>query len=1149
MENVFLISKYNSKEFIYEVYFIVLILFMNFYFVENNEELYKSIYIDYYQKLFVFSADYIYSYDSSTLSNIEVYNLHESSQKISSSIDAETISWAISINSQEEFCQIYIIAKTYLYNFSKDGTLTKNFEINIANTMVPSILTFNECINEGGNKICFLFYGFILQNNKIMISRIKHTLNTNIIIIEATENYEMINSEGVSSESMSNYISCQTMEISNKKILTCFYENNNYEIGTIHIYFENFMLSQYTEKSPQFKKNNGAIIIKSAIYSENTKAIVCYINNYNDCACLTFDIIANNWSDCEYKYLENCKKSNLLFYIDFYKLSNEYILSCFDSNNFLISVSFNSNMELIDTISENTYCISNYKFSECGDNSFSSALVYNDGYKMVIICSNNSDELVNSVFTKSCEKTFNLNCLDSESYSITTTFIDYESTILTIHSTINYDDIGKSDETEEISNVSKNNIIKKTTNQKKEDFVNNLDNLMKDIEIGKVYELQGDDYEVKISPINFSDFEESSTYIDFLECEKVLRDENHLPPDSILTVVQIEIYKYDEYSLTNQVEYAVYNEEGKRLELSVCENKKIDINYAITNTSVLDLEKILYFSDMNVDILNIKDPFFNDICFPYSDNNNNDMILKDRIIDIYQNYSICDDNCEYKNVNITSMLITCNCNVKKKIDTKKPEVKFKKMYKDLFREITFNVMKCYRLVFNWKNKLRNIGFIIFSLLVFLHIPIIIYYIITGIIPINKYIIKEMEKFKYLPKLNSQKKKKQNIYHVKENNTIKLKNANKIKRINIINSKNSNENSSSNLKSFHFLENRHRKKVNKKCHTQFSKGTGTKIIQPIFIFNYQKVKKNKIKLNKKEQSKLNTENKNKNTSNIGFKKLKDMKKNKIKIKNENDYHLIKVDAKNIINLTAYQSKYFLDNFEYEDAIIYDKRSFWRIYIICLYAKENFLNTFCLNSPLELKSINLIQFIFKNSCDLALNALFYFSEKISDKYNYRGHNIFWYNLLNNLSISVICSIVSYIIAIIFQLFTNSKDDIEDIFKKEERKLKANKTYVVNKKTKIKILENVFKINKNLEYKLLLFLIIEFSIILFFYYFVTAFCEVYKETQYSWGIDSFTSFLFSFPVEFFMALLISIVYKINIKKKYKCIYKIAMILYSFL
>ena len=139
-------------------------------------------------------------------------------------------------------------------------------------------------------------------------------------------------------------------------------------------------------------------------------------------------------------------------------------------------------------------------------------------------------------------------------------------------------------------------------------------------------------------------------------------------------------------------------------------------------------------------------------------------------------------------------------------------------------------------------------------------------------------------------------------------------------------------------------------------------------------------------------------------------------------------LIKIDSTNSLNYSSYESKYFLDNFEYEDAILFDKRPFWRIYLICLYAKENILSTFFLNSPLELRSIRLILFIFNYSGDFALNTIFYFNDKISDKYYYKGNNLFWFNCLNNLTISFVSFIISFVIVVIFQNFTNSKDNVE-------------------------------------------------------------------------------------------------------------------------
>ena len=43
--------------------------------------------------------------------------------------------------------------------------------------------------------------------------------------------------------------------------------------------------------------------------------------------------------------------------------------------------------------------------------------------------------------------------------------------------------------------------------------------------------------------------------------------------------------------------------------------------------------------------------------FSYSENDS-DIILKDRISDIYQNYSLCDSNCEYDSIDIKNLTIT-----------------------------------------------------------------------------------------------------------------------------------------------------------------------------------------------------------------------------------------------------------------------------------------------------------------------------------------------------------------------------------------------------------------------------------------------------------------------------------------------------------
>jgi hypothetical protein len=262
---------------------------------------------------------------------------------------------------------------------------------------------------------------------------------------------------------------------------------------------------------------------------------------------------------------------------------------------------------------------------------------------------------------------------------------------------------------------------------------------------------------------------------------------------------------------------------------------------------------------------------------------------------------------------------------------------------------------------------------------------------------------------------------------------------------------------------------------------------------------------------------------------------------------NQYFLIQISANNSKNNIPIESKILLDNYDYEEAIKYDKRSFMNIYYICLLAKENILNIFLINSPLELRSIRWIIFILIYSCDFALNTVFYFNDHISDKYHYEGNHLYLFTTFNNFFISLISTFLSFSIVNSLQLLTNSKDEVEELFRIEEKKMRQNQKYKVSFKRRKQILKTIYEINRKLKIKIIIFIILEFLIMLFFFYFVTAFCEVYRNTQISWLIDSFVSFILSFPMEFLYAFFIAIFYKISIQFQIKWLYKIIMVFYS--
>ena len=69
-------------------------------------------------------------------------------------------------------------------------------------------------------------------------------------------------------------------------------------------------------------------------------------------------------------------------------------------------------------------------------------------------------------------------------------------------------------------------------------------------------------------------------------------------------------------------------------------------------------------------------------------------------------------------------------------------------------------------------------------------------------------------------------------------------------------------------------------------------------------------------------------------------------------------------------------------------------------------------------------------------------------------------------------------------VFQHMIESRGNFEDIFRKEEKKMRKDKNYKVNKKRKYKIIEKIKKISLKLKCYIRIFIIIEFNTVFFVY-----------------------------------------------------------------
>ena len=110
-------------------------------------------------------------------------------------------------------------------------------------------------------------------------------------------------------------------------------------------------------------------------------------------------------------------------------------------------------------------------------------------------------------------------------------------------------------------------------------------------------------------------------------------------------------------------------------------------------------------------------------------------------------------------------------------------------------------------------------------------------------------------------------------------------------------------------------------------------------------------------------------------------------------------------------------------DYEQAIIYDKRSYLKMYWGFLVDTQIILGTFCTDNYLNLFVIKLSFLICTFQISFFLNALFYTDEYISDAY----HNDGVLDFITGLPKSIYSFIATLITTNLLRMLSNSKSEL--------------------------------------------------------------------------------------------------------------------------
>ena len=605
--------------------------------------------------------------------------------------------------------------------------------------------------------------------------------------------------------------------------------------------------------------------------------------------------------------------------------------------------------------------------------------------------------------------------------------------------------------------------------------------------------------------------------IDFKDCADLLRSQNELESDEDLVILKYENDNQVSNGNEKSIQYEVYlPNSNTKLDLSVCNDTNITIYVPI---ELSDKTQKLYDSlkEQGYNIFDKNDRFYHDICTPYKSIDGTDVILTDRVNDIYENNKLeCQENCEYSEYLPDSKYLKCDCKVtnEEKIDTKEPEkITAKSVFKsffDVLKYSNYKVLRCYNLVFRKVTIKENVGSILSN------IYFIGYLIAFGIFCYKKtsYLDKEIEKLLQKDDINNIYMNKDNINIFdtnRNNNKEKFDDEFKVKEgekeIEIIKVKKKPENNN-------ILE------INKIKKKNESRNNNNKIIDTIDIKKQNYIKEKDV--NTLKDSIFESKNlSSKNMLTNKFTILNQEKMNETsKTPSEKESRMSEKEKE---DLTDYE----LNDLVYCEALELDNRNFLNIYWYLLKREQIILFTFFNWNDFNIFSIKLSKLFLAICSDMAFNVFFFSDDSMHKLYASGGEQGGWVDQFAQM-------VYSTIISQLLQIFINYLT-MTDIHYYQLKELKRNNN--INSKKALFVI-------KCIKYKLIAFYCSTFILFLFFWYTVSAFCAVYANTQGIFVADSYTSFIMGLLYPFALYLAPTALRFLSLKAKEK---KNLAILYS--
>ena len=511
--------------------------------------------------------------------------------------------------------------------------------------------------------------------------------------------------------------------------------------------------------------------------------------------------------------------------------------------------------------------------------------------------------------------------------------------------------------------------------------------------------------------------------------------------------------------------YEVYHPDTKeKLNLNLCKDSLIDFDIPVS----ID-ENSLFKYDPN-------NEYYVDECYTYTTENGTDIVLNDRKEEfVDNNLSLCENKCEYKGYEEGTKKASCKCEVKSKEFVISNIIEDENLLSNNFTydnfSSTITSMKCIYTIFSKEGLVRNYANYILIFIFIAYIILIILFYKVGF-----YILEE--EIKKIIKFKDSNENNININtSISGKKVIKRKHKKK---------KRKSKNISNPIK-------RRKISINTSGKVSFKdsfKSSQYDLKNTNILMDSEKVHDNKINIFKKNEN-FNGKGK----INISFKELYDCE---------------------------------LNSFSYEEALEFDKRTYFQYYISLLKAKHPILFSFVPMNDYNTIIIKLSLFLLSFTIYFSINTLFFTKSTIHQIYKDQGIYYIKHQILK----IILSFIISHTICFIIKYFSLS-----------ERNIIKLKYYIFLDKGKE--VDKVAELKKCLIIKYVCYFLSSVIFIIFFWYYLSSFCAVYKNSQIYLIINTIICVCISFLYPFIINLMPGIFRLIALNSKNKLLFIISKII----